>query len=317
MIKTPFNTKYCKTASKKLGSFLVIFILLLTANSAFAKRTFASLPTTYRENKVKEVENGFEERSKMFLQGRQFRSWKFNKPDDEIKTEYENLNEWRNHTWYSESSKTALISRPDFMIAQDLLEKGYYKRPHLIAFHYNQTDGSYNSSTIVLNGQHFLAMEAPSTPKLTDNFFKLLQNFQVTQLVRLTPEQEKDIPKSIPYWNNRVSKDVKTGALTLNAPQIGTDKTYPIHYYVIENWFDNRGISPEILLNIIQDIRKHYDPKAGLLACHCSGGVGRTGTFLAAFLLIQILTDKLSKVYLLTILISALKKLSYNYHCSA
>lgn len=271
---------------------IAVFLLLGFSSSAAAMlsqtvRSFPSLPTQYRDNKFNEVRDAFEERAKLFLQGRQFHNWKPNRQSQEITEEFKHLDEWRYHTWYSEASNTVLISRPDFMIAQDLLEKGYYKRPHLIAFQYNQADSNYNSSIIVLNGQRFLAMEAPTNQKLTSNFFKLLQNFQVTQLVRLTQASENGIHKSIPYWLNRIKKEVKTGEFFLNAPFAGSHNTFPIRYYATDRWQDNRGIDSKTLLDLIQDVRKQYDPNKGLMACHCSAGVGRTGTFLAGFILLQ------------------------------
>lgn len=293
------NTNILKGKNMTTQLLLIPFFLIASFYATFANanidnnkigkapRTFPSLPTSYKKDRYKEIETAFEDRSRLFLQGWQFHSWTKNRPDNEIIEEFKSLNEWRNHTWYSESTGEALISRPDFMIAQDLLEKGYFKRPHLIAFDYNKTDNSYNSSTIVLNGQRFLALEAPTTDKLMQNFFNLLQNFQVTQLVRLTPANEKDVPKSLPYWTSRVSKGENANELILNAPFLGSRQTYPIRYYVIEQWLDNKGIDPKLLMSTLQAVRKNYDSNSGLLACHCSGGVGRTGTFLAGFLLMQ------------------------------
>lgn len=282
---------------RKIVNVLSIHLLLMISfcilpNAAIAKKetirgTFPSLPTSVRENRFQEIQKAFDERSKLYLQGRQFHSWKPNRPIEEIQEEYTKIGEWRHQTWYSEETKDCLISRTDFMVAQDLLEKGYYKRPHLLAFQYNQTDGTYNSSSIVLNGYRFLAMEAPQNEKLTSNFFNLLQNHQVTQLVRLTSSSEKGILKSMPYWNQRLKKDPKTGEITLLAPFAGRFKSYPIRYYAIDSWPDNSGVDPKLLIKLVQEVRKNFDLQHGLLACHCSGGVGRTGTFLAAFLLME------------------------------
>ncbi len=292
-----FCKKFYTIKHYKYRTFFLLFIYVIGFSASFgyaapataniSPRTFPSLPLAYRENRYKEIQTAFDERSKLYLQGRQFHSWKANKSDQEIAQEYADLESWRHHAWYSNSGEKMLISRPDFMVAQDLLEKGYYKRPHLLAFQYNQTDGSYNSSTIILNGQRFLAMEAPSTAKLTQNFFNLLQNHQVSQLVRLTPASENGVQKSIAYWQNRVKKDPKTGKQILQVPFAGSRQNYEISYYSIDNWLDHRGIDPKILLKTIQEVRKNYDPNVGLLACHCSGGVGRTGTFLAGFILLQ------------------------------
>jgi protein tyrosine phosphatase len=249
-------------------------------------RTFPSLPQQQREAKFQEIQNAFEERSNLFLKGKHFHPWKLKKSKEEILEEFKQIREWRNHTWYSESTGEVLVSRSDFMIAQDLLNNDLYRRPHLIAFQYNQSDSSYNSSTIVLNGYRFLAMEAP-TPKLSNAFFKLLQNHRVTQLVRLTAASEEGIEKSYPYWNNKITVDAKTQRSVINLPLAGSRKTLPMLYYATNSWADHHGIEPKAFLKLINAVRKDADFDNGLIACHCTAGVGRTGTFIAGVLLIE------------------------------
>jgi len=282
----------------KISFFTLLISSLMISSSLNAKltepvRTFPSLPLLQREAKFQEVRKAFEDRSNLFLKGKHFEAWKPNKATSEIEKEFSRIEEWRTHNWYDDSGEL-LISRPDFMISQELLEKGYFRRPHLIAFEYNKTDGSYNSSSIILNDQKFLALEAP-TNKTLNQFFKLLQNFQVSQLVCLTSANENGQEQSFPYWERRIKnpqvKSVKENPppeQTILIPIFGTyNKTFPIAYYHLDNWRDNNGTDPKSLLSLIQKVRKHYDPDQGLLACHCRLGVGRTGTFIAGFALIQ------------------------------
>lgn len=281
-IMTTNIRKILYTTILALGSFSTIAEATVTHSSY----TFPSLPMHEREAKFEAVQKGFEERSNLFLKGKHFQNWSNNKNQKEISEEFKRIEEWRNHSWYAENTGELLVSRADFMVAQDLLEKGLYSRPNLIAFQYNQTDGSYNSSTIVLNGQRFLALEAP-TEKNVNQFYKLLQNLQVTQLVRLTPATSNGESQSLAYWQGRIKKDTKAGNTIINVPLAGIKKTFPVRYYSTEAWQDNAGIDPQTLLKLIQNVRKDVDTDSGLLACHCGSGVGRTGTFIAGFLLIQ------------------------------
>lgn len=250
-------------------------------------QSFPSLPNHEREAKFQAVEKGFEERSNLFLKGKHFQNWTANRKQKEIFEEFKHIEEWRNQSWYSENTGEFLVSRIDFMVAQDLLEKGYYRTPNLIAFQYNQTDGSYNSSTIVLNGQRFLALEAPSEKNI-NQFYKLLQNFQVSQLVRLAPSTATNGEKqSYPYWQGRIKNDPKSGEQWVHIPMAGISKTFPIRYYYTDSWQGEQSIDIPTLMKLIKTVRKAKDSDDGLMACHCANGVGRTGTFIAGYLLLQ------------------------------
>lgn len=278
----------------------IVFVILLTIGSinmihastpinesiSFSDSigSFPILPESYREAKFQEIQEAIEQRTLFFLKGRQHQLWQNNKSDEDIAKEFEQINDWRLHAWYTNPGAPTLVSRADFMIAQDLLEKGLFRHPNLIAFEYNRTDPSYNSSTIVLNGLRFLALEAPSL-KNNRNFLTLLKNQAVYQLVRLTSAQESGKEKSYKYWEGNLKKDPKTGTLLFNIPQEANATPYPVLYYPTDAWKDHQGIEPKALLNLIQNVRKTYDPNR-LLACHCSAGVGRTGTFLAGFILL-------------------------------
>lgn len=279
--------------SRRLYSTIFLFLSLLFISSSLpakltsSVRTFPSLPFMQREAKFEEARKAFEDRSNLLLKGKHFENWKMNKAKNEIENEFKRIEEWRTHSWY-DNSGNLLVSRPDFMISQELLDKGYFRRPHIIAFDYNQTNGNYNSSNIIINNQKFLALEAP-TQETVNQFFKLLQNFQVSQLVNLVGTDEQGQTQSFSYWENRLgpSKVLNTSS-AIHIPLLGTlDATFPIHYYPLNHWEDNMGIEAKTLLTLIKQVRKNYDPDQGLLACHCRSGVGRTGTFIAGFVLIQ------------------------------
>lgn len=257
-------------------------------------RLLAALPIPYREEKFQAIEQAFENRWNLFIKGKQFKAYIPNQTATNIAEEFKHIQTLREQTCFVDPKAAHLISKAEYMIAQELLEKGLFRAPRTIAFQYNCTDPTYNSSIIVLNGFRFLALEAPSA-ELTRNFFTLLQNYQVSQLVRLTAAQEKGKATAYPYWVGKTTRDQKTGAVSLNIPQFNNKTPYSLRYYTIENWHDQQGIAPKTLLNLILSIRKNHEPTTGLLATHCAGGVGRTGTFLAAFVLLDEIDKQIAK----------------------
>ncbi len=285
--------KICTRLSSNMRTLL--YVTLLTLFHIYVQSVHASipepvlslptLPQQYLETRFQAIQQSFEQRAVLFLKGKPFHPWHANKSRKEILEEFEQLNEWRFHSWYVDPTAKILVSRMDFMVAQDLLEKGFYRKPSLIAFQYNQTDSSYNSSTIVLNGFKLLALESP-TAKTSRNFLILLQNHRVTQLIRLGFTKENETQKSYAYWSGKLKTNPKTQETYLNLPQENSQTPYNIRYYSTDSWEENQGINPRELLRLIHSVRSHYDAN-GLIACHSINGSGRTGTFLAGFLLLS------------------------------
>lgn len=264
--------------------------ILSTASVSYPAEVFAALPEQYRETKIKLVQKSFEERALLFLQGRPFHNWSSDRSRDDILKEYEQINEWRFHSWYVDPKAKILIARNDFMVAQELLEKNLFRKPNTIAFQYNLTDATYNSSTVVLNNMRFLALESPST-KTAQSFNTLLQNHQVTQLVRLSSAQDKG--GSVSYWQGKQGKDANSKELIYNIAQSNSRIPYSVHYYAIEDWQEDKGYDPKALLGLIQRVRKNYD-ESQLLAVHCTNGVGRSGTFIAGMILLNEIDKQLA-----------------------
>ncbi len=268
------------------------FVILLTVFWPLALKAslpdttvlLPTLPQQFLEDRFQQIQQSFEERATLFLKGKPFQPWTPNKPQHSRQNEFNQINEWRTHTWYVDPNARPLISRTDFRVAQDLLEKGLYRHPTFIAFDYNRTDGHYNSSTIVLNGFKFLALEAPTHTTLR-NFFLLLQNFRVTQLICLSQSEEPEKDKSVAYWTGHLKSEPKSKETYLRIPARYNLSPYSLRYYSMNNWVQNRGTDPKELLRLILKVKKNYQPNE-LIACQSSHGNGRAGTFIAGFLLI-------------------------------
>lgn len=283
-------------------TILMILVLLVGGSGmsslSFAKitRTFPSLPKAYRDHHFKENDVSFKKRSEAFLNKKEHTPWSMNRKKEEILEEFDKLTQWRESLWYVDPTASTLESHKDFMISQELLINHHYRKPHLIAFEYNYTDASYNSSTIVLNGLKFLALEAPSKASI-ENFNNLMNNFQVTHLVRLTPATENGTEKCYPYWPGFVETGASTHESFLNIlleSEENDPLPYKLRYVWTDAWEDHQSGSPEELLDLILQARIGHTPSS-LMAVHCHSGVARTGTFIAGFILLNEIDQQITK----------------------
>lgn len=247
--------------------------------------TLPRLPSLYQKEMILKMEHEFKRRNKIFLGNKDFVLWEINKPTEEIINEFEQLQKWRQSIWYADPTADTVESQPDFMISQELAISGRYRYPRLIAFEYNNTDPSYNSSTIMLNGLHFLALEAPSQ-QTVKHFNYLVHNHKVTHLVRLTPEFEKDVEKSFAYWKNNLTTHDGVTYLKIPLDSDVPNQPYIVRYAWTDTWIDHASGDPQQLLEIIMQVRDSHQ-SSSLIAVHCHSGVARTGTFIAAFVLIH------------------------------
>ena len=138
----------------------------------------------------------------------------------------------------------------------------------------------YNGSLVEIDGLRFLALEGP-LEKAVSRFFYALLDTNPPLLIRLTPEKENDIERCAPYWKDRL---LESGRLAIPR-HLGAPKN--IDYLATDEWKDNSAANAELLLGLVLQARALYDPSKGPLAVHYSGGVGRTGTFIAAYCLIR------------------------------
>lgn len=241
------------------------------------------------DQNFKIAETGFQQRWQEFAKNRKFAKYTPNFDKQTLHDEFINIKTTRQAVYYENPNQQPQRSRIPYERSQLIMTNGFYKCLHHIAFEYNYSHPSYNSSNISLNGQRFLALEGPQKPAHVNNFLRLLVNYDVKQIIRLTKDHDKGDFKSENYWSNSITinaaeQQLLTFKLTDEDPS--QTSPYSILYYSTDNWLDFSGIDPEQLLTMVERVRKDY--KAGdIMAVHCSAGVGRTGTFIVAILLLD------------------------------
>ncbi len=155
------------------------------------------------------------------------------------------------------------------------------------AFSYNLAQPSYNASVIILHGKSFLAMEAPGADNL-NTFCGILTRFKVTDLMRLTPAVEGTKESCYPYWESHIKIHPKTARLTIELD--GRE----MNYFCTDLWENHQGIEPERLIAIVKAVMANDSPEQ-MIGVHCRAGVGRTGTFLAAYALIHDIDEQVAR----------------------
>ncbi len=283
----------CSLVNCFFRTLVLIILLKPVIHSALPLNVhfFPVLPIEMRQNHRKEVQSEIEKRWEKVLQQKSSFAPYEKKSDQEIIKEFHQLNLFRQHLWYRNPEQSPHICQEDYMAAQDLLEKGYYRFAGNIAFAYNRTDSSYNASTVLIEGYHFIAMQEPNE-MILNLFFKFLINHQVSLLVRVKSEHEFSKANSVKYWKERIAQTGKNTFLNIMTTEMEKkpEPTY-IAYCYTDEWFDNKGIDVKELYRLVQETRQIYasSDKERPIACHCASGVGRTGAFIAAFVLAEMI----------------------------
>ena len=240
-------------------------------NRLFLSITFLLTGIAAASESSLSIQNQIEEKWDRFQAGREFALFKPHKPDGEISAEYAALSALRRQIW----------DAPEYELSAHLLSSDLVRAPHCVAFDFNNTVPYYNASTIYLDGKTYIACEGPRS-KDVPAFFRLLSSQGVTHLVRLTSPFEGWTKKCHPYWDGIVSES--EGKAFLNIPS--ADGIHQVEAFHMDRWIDNQGVDPEELLNLVLQVRKELNDQT-LLLVHCSAGVGRTGTFLAALAIVD------------------------------
>lgn len=263
-----------------MQSFKKIFIFLFLFSISYAS-CLSSQPqqiiSTFSECELAEhfqsVEEQVKNRWHIFQNNREFKLFTPERSDDELKCEFENLQNTREFIW------TTL----GYNLAEHLVQADLIRAPGCVAFAYNNTVPYYNASTIYFGNRHYIASEGPRSKDIP-KFFNLLTSHRVTHLLRLTDAYEGETKKCHPYWSGLINKSSDNKDY-LNIPtEMGICS---IRAFDMSHWRDNQGVDPCELLALVLQVRQELTDADGLLLVHCSAGVGRTGTFFAALAIVD------------------------------
>lgn len=150
---------------------------------------------------------------------------------------------------------------------------------------YTLANLDYSASIVTVRGIHFLAMEAPGD-KNTGTFFKILCDYKVTDLVRLTPRFYQKREDCFPYWE---------GCMNISGRAIIKAGESEINYVFTDNWQHHQGIEPKKLLDLIKDVKNSKSSDSKMIAVHCRNGGSRTGTFISAYILIDDIDQQIAQ----------------------
>lgn len=275
------------TQKKQFLIAIKIMIIMMPALFASSEiHCFPALPIEIRKEREKKIREQIESRWNKLkeLKKGEFARFERGKTDLEIQDEFRELNDFRNNLWYRNPKKMPLVSNEDYTIAQGLLKLGNDQYPlQWLAFEYNHIDNTYNASSIFMDSFHFIALKEPTCNTL-NAFFEILMNHDAKILVRLNPEIEH-ASIGINYWEDKViggpnHQLIQTKMETSHCTHEGAI----IPYFSIENWKADSEITVEELFDLVINVKSTHihQTEDGPIACHCSDGAGRTGTFIAA-----------------------------------
>ena len=232
------------------------------------------------------AKEGFEQRWEAFHSDtRTFLPWSPKWKEGDLKRQYSELCQEREKLYYDLGKEPE--AQPQRMAEYRKSEQkvvGGYSMP--APFAYNGAYPGYNASIVTLGGKQLLAMEAP-TSRNQGMFFDILSRYGVTDLVRLTPLLEKGIERTAPYWEGKINISPKTGKPTV------VIEGREMNYTMTDFWPDQHGIDPYRLIALVKDVMANTDPNQ-VIAVHCHAGIGRTGTFLTAYRLIQEIDEQIA-----------------------
>lgn len=255
---------------------LAISIFCISLYSTQTPNSSANISTSTQDEigeHFKSVKEQVEHRWKVFQENREFNHFETGKSDAVLEEEFEEIRKTRAFIWTTEG----------YDVAENLILNDLVRAAGCIAFSFNNTVPNYNASTMYLGGKNYIACEGPRSKDIP-NFFNLLTTHQVTHLVRLTDAYEGNTKKCHPYWNRRLTES-SDGTNLLNIPT--ETNVYSIRTYDLAYWRDNQGVDPKKLLALVLKVRQELKNTNSLLVVHCSAGVGRTGTFLAALAIVD------------------------------
>ena len=152
--------------------------------------------------------------------------------------------------------------------------------PYPLAFKYNLAYENYDASIILApNKIKFLAIEAPSSKNIQE-FYKLFDLYEVSCFVRLNSPDEYN-EDYYQFWAEKKEDDthIKLGENSVN--------------FLSYEWPHRQGADIISLLKLIKDTKNVFDDSK-FLSVSCRAGAGRTGTFIASYIIINQIDEQLN-----------------------
>jgi len=153
----------------------------------------------------------------------------------------------------------------------------------------------------------YIACQGPLSETIND-FWLMIWNENVSTIVMLTREEEKDTAKCERYWPNMgelVStlfqitflnqEDDRYNVIrkrTLRLKHLGTNTERIVTHFQYTEWPDY-GVpgSPFAFMQLVHDVDQTTQNQNSPLCVHCSAGIGRTGTFFSVHILMHKIRD--------------------------
>ena len=155
----------------------------------------------------------------------------------------------------------------------------------------------YFNANWVLGGRA-IACQGPLQSEI-DEFWKMAWHADVAHIVMLANPIESGEDKCSQYWKSNffswaykeISVNCKSEAVIFESGTVKIvqrtieltkgGKTKQVTQFHMQNWPDHGVVTPEILAKLVRTVAAQDQTQP--LLVHCSAGVGRTGTFLAAY----------------------------------
>ncbi|KAJ8040196.1 Receptor-type tyrosine-protein phosphatase T [Holothuria leucospilota] len=162
----------------------------------------------------------------------------------------------------------------------------------------------YNANYIKnLKGENdFIASQGPNKASVED-FWRMVWQEKVSNIVMLTNLVEKGKVRCFRYWPNSVGETTVFGTVKVKWQTsdqnanfdvrdyiiIVEEETHPVRNWHFKTWPDkNIPDQPSLLIEFTRRVKTHQKDEKVPLIVHCSAGVGRTGTFIALYSLMDV-----------------------------